>query len=223
MADAAPVTIEIDDTRRVSGLFLNPKGARACYVFAHSAGAGMTHASMQVFADGLYERRIASLRYQFPFMEAKSGRPDSPKVAHAAVRAAVAKAAALTKAPLVAGGRSFGGRMTSQAQALEPLPRVVGLAFLGFPLHPAGRPSDDRAAHLSDVSIPMLFLTGDRDDLGDLSLLRPVVKTLGKRASLHVLAHADHSFHVLKRSSRTNAEVNDEALTTFEEWLTPLL
>ena len=160
---------------------------------------------METVATGLCDRGIATLRYQFPYMENGSRRPDAPAVAHAAVRAAVKQAAQLCAGlPLIAGGRSFGGRMTSQAQALAPLTGVRGLAFLGFPLHPAGKPSVARAAHLSDIKIPMLFLQGTRDDLAELKLLEPVVKSLGALASLHLVQEADHSFHVLKRSGRND-------------------
>ena len=180
----------------------------------------MAHASMETIATGLAGRGIATLRYQFPYMEKGSKRPDAPPVAHAAVRAAVAEAGRRCPAlPLIAGGRSFGGRMTSQAQALSPLPGVRGLAFLGFPLHPAGKPSSDRAKHLADVKIPMLFLQGTRDALADLSLLKPVVKDLGSRATLHLLEGADHSFHVLKSSWRNDREVMDEALDAFAAWV----
>src|SRR6202042_1303721 len=172
-------------------------------VFAHGAGAGMTHPLMAKVAAGLGERGIATLRYQFPYMEKASKRPDSPSVAHAAVRAAVAEAARCCDGlPLIAGGKSFGGRMTSQAQAAAPLADVHGLAFFGFPLHPAGKPSNDRAKHLADVHVPMLFLQGTRDTLAELTLLEPVVKALGSSATLHPVKEADHSFHVLKRSGR---------------------
>jgi predicted alpha/beta-hydrolase family hydrolase len=184
---------------------------------AHGAGAGMAHPFMAAVADGLYERRIATLRYQFPYMEYGSKRPDRPPVAHAAVRAAVAAADRLTPGvPLFAGGKSFGARMTSQAQAETPLTRVAGLAFLGFPLHPAGKPSDERAAHLSDVRIPMLFLKGDHDALADLTILR---RLLGSNTTLHVIEHADHSFHVPKRSGTTDKLVMDDLLDTLAAWI----
>ena len=216
---AKAVQIEIGKGESVSGLLMLPPQPRACYVFAHGAGAGMTHASMSTIATGLAERGIASLRYQFPYMEKGSKRPDSPAVAHAAVRAAVAEAARCHPSlPLLAGGKSFGGRMTSQAQAAEALPGVRGLAFFGFPLHPAGKPSSERAAHLADVELPLLFLQGTRDALAELSLLEPVVKHLGARATLHLLAGADHSFHVLKSSGRNDREVMDEALDAFAVW-----
>ena len=178
MSDAKPVTIAVDDATRVSGLLQAPKDARACYVLAHGAGAGMNHAFMAAVATELAERGIATLRYQFPYMEKGGKRPDPPKLAHAAVRAAVAEAARLLpKLPLIAGGKSFGGRMTSQAQAARRLPGVRGLAFLGFPLHPAGRPSQERGEHLFDVQIPMLFLQGSRDQLAMLDQLEPRVQS----------------------------------------------
>jgi len=205
---------------RVSGLFLRPPDAKALYVFAHGAGAGMTHISMTSNAEGLAERGIATLRYQFPYMEKGSRRPDPPRVAHAAVRAAVAEAARLAPdLPLFAGGRSFGGRMTSQAQADSPLPGVRGLAFLGFPLHPAGRPGIDRADHLSRVHIPMLFVSGDRDALAELELLRPVVAGLGERATLQLVADADHSLKVAAKSGRTAADAEAEALDAMARWM----
>jgi predicted alpha/beta-hydrolase family hydrolase len=217
---AESLRIEIRPGETVSGLLVRPLQPRACYVLAHGAGAGMTHASMEAIATGLSQRGIASLRYQFPYMEKGSKRPDSPAVAHAAVRAAVNEAARCWPGlPLVAGGKSFGGRMTSQAQASAPLPDVRGLAFLGFPLHPAGKPSSDRAGHLADVELPMLFLQGTRDALAELSLLQPVVKGLGSRATLHLLDGADHSFHVLKSSGRTDRAVLDEALDAFAAWV----
>ena len=219
-AAAEGLRIEIGSGEAVSGLLVRAPQARACYVFAHGAGAGMTHSSMEVIAAGLAERGIASLRYQFPYMEKGSKRPDAPAVAHAAVRAAVKEAARCYPAlALVAGGKSFGGRMTSQAQASAALPGVRGLAFLGFPLHPAGKPASDRAKHLADVKIPMLFLQGTRDALAELTLLKPVVKGLGSRATLHLLEAADHSFHVLKSSGRNDRAVMDEALDAFAAWV----
>jgi predicted alpha/beta-hydrolase family hydrolase len=204
----------------VSGLLLRPDDAKALYLFAHGAGAGMTHRSMASNAEGLAERGIATLRYQFPYMEKGGGRPDPPRVAHAAVRAAAAKAVELApELPLFAGGRSFGGRMTSQAQADAPLPGVRGLAFLGFPLHPAGKPGIERAEHLARVQVPMLFVSGDRDALAELELLEPVVAGLGERATLHLLSHVDHSLKVLARSGRTSAEAEAEALDAMAEWM----
>jgi uncharacterized protein len=218
--DAQPVAIAVDGNRTVSGLLLTPPQARACYVFAHGAGAGMTHSFMTAVAEGLSRRGIASLRYQFPYMEQRAKRPDTPKLAQATVRAAVAEAARLVSSlPLVAGGKSFGGRMTSQAQAALPLPGVRALVFLGFPLHAAGKPSDERAAHLFDVKIPMLFLQGTRDALADLTLLRPLAARLGEHASLRLFEHADHSFHVPARSGRKDAEVLNELLDVFADWV----
>jgi predicted alpha/beta-hydrolase family hydrolase len=219
-AQPEPFTIELADAQRVSGLLIAPPGARACYVFAHGAGAGMAHPFMAQVAAGLAERGIASLRYQFPYMERRAKRPDPPALAQAAVRAAVAEAARRLPAfALVAGGKSFGGRMTSQAQSVAPLPGVRGLAFLGFPLHPAGKPSQERAKHLFDVRVPMLFLQGSRDALADLALLRPVVERLGERASLRVFDDADHSFHVPARSGRRDADVRRDLLDALAAWI----
>ena len=221
--NAQALRIETADKATISALLLRPPQARACYVFAHGAGAGMSHASMETIAAGLAARGIATLRYQFPYMEKGSKRPDPPAVAHATVRAAVAEAArCCAKLPLIAGGKSFGGRMTSQAQAIAPLQGVAGLAFFGFPLHPAGKPSSDRARHLADVRIPMLFLQGTRDALAELKLLEPVVKGLGKSATLHLVKEADHSFHVLARSGRNDREVMDEVLDAFAAWVDAL-
>jgi uncharacterized protein len=218
--DPTPLRIEIKPGEAISALLIRPPHPRACYVFAHGAGAGMAHASMQTIASGLGERGIATLRYQFPYMERGGKRPDAPAVAHAAVRAAVAEAGRRCPTlPLVAGGKSFGGRMTSQAQALSPLPGVRGLAFIGFPLHPAGKPSADRARHLADVKIPMLFLQGTRDALAEPGLLGPVVGTLGSRAMLRWSDGADHSFHVLKSSGRNDREVMDGLLDAFSAWV----
>jgi predicted alpha/beta-hydrolase family hydrolase len=216
---AEPITIAVGDDS-VSGVIQTPEKARACYVFAHGAGAGMAHPFMANVAAGLAERGIATLRYQFLYMERGSKRPDPPKLAHAAVRAAVDEAAKrFPKLPLVAGGKSFGGRMTSQAQAASPLPGVRGLAFVGFPLHPAGKPSAERAAHLADVQIPMLFLQGTRDGLAELGQLQPVCKSLGSRATIKLFADADHSFHVPARSGRKDAQVLGEVLDAFAAWL----
>ena len=218
-SDVEPVTIMVDDARSVSALLLAPPQARACYVMAHGAGAGMAHPFMERVAAELGERGIATLRYQFPYMEQGGKRPDPPKLAQATVRAAVAEAGKLRPAlALVAGGKSFGGRMTSQAQAASPLPGVQGLVFLGFPLHPAGRPSDERARHLLDVQVPMLFLQGTRDALADLTLLAPVTQRLGQRASLRLVNDADHSFHVPARSGRKDADVRREMLDALAAW-----
>jgi predicted alpha/beta-hydrolase family hydrolase len=204
----------------VSALLMRPADARALYVFAHGAGAGMTHKSMESNAEGLAERGIATLRYQFPYMEKGQRRPDSPRVAHAAVRAAAAEASNLAAdLPLFAGGRSFGGRMTSQAQAGSPLPDVRGLAFLGFPLHPAGKPGTERAEHLAHVQVPMLFVSGERDALAEMDLLRPMVAQLGHRAALHVVRAADHSLKVPVKSGRTPADAEAEALDAMAEWM----
>ena len=203
----------------VSGLLLRPDGARLLYVVAHGAGAGMRHPFLEVLAQGLAERGVATLRYQFPYMEQRARRPDPPAVAAATVRAAVAEAARVAPGlPLIAGGKSFGGRMTSTAQAGEPLPGVRGLVFLGFPLHPPGRPGDSRAEHLAQVQIPMLFLQGTRDDFADLQLLRPVVNRLGERATLHLVEGGDHSFKVLKRSGRTESDAMDELVGAIVDW-----
>jgi hypothetical protein len=216
---AQKLQIAIPDAAAVSALLLHPPQAISCYVFAHGAGAGMTHSSMETIAAGLCGRGIATLRYQFPYMEKASKRPDPPAVAHAAVRAAVAEAARCCPGlPLIAGGKSFGGRMTSQAQAISPLSGVRGLAFFAFPLHPAGKPSSDRAKHLAEIDIPMLFLQGTRDSLAELSLLEPVVERLGSKATLHRVQEADHSFHVLARSGRNDSEVMDEIPDAFAAW-----
>ena len=219
-ANAKSVTVLVSDGQRVSGLLQMPAKARACYVLAHGAGAGMEHPFMAAIADGLAEREIATLRYQFLYMEQGGKRPDPPKLAHAAVRAAVLEAARqLPKLPLFAGGKSFGGRMTSQAQAVSPLPGVQGLVFLGFPLHPPGAPSDERAKHLFEVGVPMLFLQGTRDKLADLQLLQPLGQKLGGRATLKLFADADHSFHVPARSGRKDSEVRVELLDAMAEWM----
>jgi predicted alpha/beta-hydrolase family hydrolase len=214
------IKIAIPGGKPVSGLLEQPRGARACYVLAHGAGAGMQHPFMDAVAAGLAKRRIATLRYNFPYMERRSRSPDKPEAAHAAVRAAV-KAAARTRLPLFAGGKSFGGRMTSQAQALEPLAGVRGLAFLGFPLHAPGKPSDERAAHLADVHVPMLFLQGSRDDFAKMELLRPLTGQVG--ATLRVFDHADHSFHVPARSGRKDADVLAELLDVLAGWIVACL
>src|SRR5580765_3692954 len=202
------VTIAVSDAQRVSGLLQTPSEARACYVLAHGAGAGMAHPFMAAIATGLAERGIATLRYQFPYMEHGSKRPDAPPLAHATVRAAVLEASRLVpELALFAGGKSFGGRMTSQAQTASPLPGVRGLVFLGFPLHPPGRPSDERGKHLSDVRVPMLFLQGSRDDFASPELLQPLIERLGPRATLELVDDADHSFRVPARTGRGHEEV----------------
>jgi predicted alpha/beta-hydrolase family hydrolase len=214
------VDISDGDAIQVSGLLQTPPRARACYVLAHGAGAGMKHPFLAAIAAELATRGIASLRYQFPYMERGAKRPDSPPLAQATVRAAVAAAArSLPDLPLIAGGKSFGGRMTSQAQAKAPLPGVRGLAFLGFPLHPANRPSRDRAEHLFDVHLPMLFLQGTRDALAALDQIEPVCEKLGERATLMLFENADHSFHVPARSGRTDAQLRGEILDALASWI----
>ncbi len=218
--DARPITIRIDDASSVSGLWQAPATPRACLVLAHGAGAGMTYKSMAAIAAGLAARGVATLRYQFPYMEKGGKRVDPPPVAHAAVRAAVAEG--LRRAdgsPLFAGGKSFGGRMTSQAQALAPLAGVRGLVLFGFPLHPAGKPSDTRAEHLAALTIPVLFLQGTRDALAELDLLRPVVARLGDLATLDLLEDADHSFHVAARTGRKDADVLADLLDRAAAWM----
>ncbi|WP_027535861.1 alpha/beta family hydrolase [Bradyrhizobium sp. WSM3983] len=223
MTNTTELKLDIDRIGAVSAILMQPGNARACYVLAHGAGAGMRHASMDKIAQGLAERGIATFRFNFPYMENKQGRPDQPAVAQAAVRAAVEEAARLCPGlKLVAGGKSFGGRMTSQAQSKTPLPGVKGLAFLGFPLHADKKPSTERAEHLGGVAIPMLFLQGTRDGLADLGLLRPVVVALGAKATLHEIEGADHSFAVLKKSGRTNEEALTEVLDALAAWIDKL-
>jgi predicted alpha/beta-hydrolase family hydrolase len=213
-------TLKLPDGASVSALWQKPKGAKAVLVLAHGAGAGMTHKHMAATADGLEERGIATLRYNFPYMEKGSKRPDNPPVAHAAIRAAVADAVKLAgDLPLFAGGRSFGARMTSQAQALAPLPKVAGLVFFAFPLHPPGKPGIERAEHLAFVKIPMLFLQGTKDEFADLALLKSVTSKLGKRAKLHLAEHADHSFHAPAKSGRKDPEVLAEILDAAHDWM----
>ena len=217
---ADPVTIEVDAAHPVSGLLQVPDGAFACLVLAHGAGAGMTHPFMAAVAGGLAARGVATLRFNFPYMESGSKRPDRASLAHATIRAAVAAGGRLAPAlPLWAGGKSFGGRMTSQAQAETPLPGVQGLVFFGFPLHAANKPADDRAAHLAVVSIPMLFLQGTRDALADPALLVPMIARLGAGAMLKLVEHADHSFHVPVRSGLTDAQVLDDILDATAAWM----
>ena len=214
------INFQVGDHGIVSGLVQSPADPIACYVFAHGAGAGMRHSFMGAVSAGLAARGIATLRYQFPSMELGKKRPDPPPVAHAAVRAAVAQAAErFGSLPLFAGGKSFGGRMSSQAQALDPLPRVAGLVFVGFPLHPAGTPSTGRADHLADVRVPMLFVQGTRDELADLASIRGVVSKLGASSTLMEIAEADHSFHVLRRSGRSDGEVLAELLDGMAAWM----
>jgi uncharacterized protein len=204
----------------IAGLLEAPADSDACFVFAHGAGAGMDHPFMAAIASGLAQRRIATLRFQFPYMDRGSRRPDPPQVAHAAVRAAVHEAAQrLPGVPLFAGGKSYGGRITSQAQAADPLPAVRGLVFLGFPLHPAGKPSTERAGHLADVRVPMLFLQGTRDTLADLHRIHETIAQLAGRATAHIVADGDHSFHVPARSGRNDAQVLEELVDTMAAWM----
>jgi hypothetical protein len=214
------ITFAVSATQRVSALLQAPSASRACYVLAHGAGAGMAHPFMTAIANELAARGIATLRYQFPYMENGSKRPDPPKIAHAAVRAAIEEATRLLpRMPLVAGGKSFGGRMTSQAQAAAPLANVRGLAFLGFPLHPAKQPSNERARHLADVHVPMLFLQGTRDELADLQLVQELARALGSRAMLELVADGDHSFHVRKGSGSTDALVLGRLADVLAAWI----
>ena len=214
------LSIQVSDDTTVSGILQAPDDPVACYVFAHGAGAGMEHAFMTAVANGLSERRIATLRYQFPYMERGSKRPDTPPGAHAAVRAAVARAVReFGSLMLLAGGKSFGARMTSQAQAIEPLPQVAGLVFLGFPLHPAGKPGIDRAQHLAAVKVPMLFVQGTRDELADAGLIEPTVEALRTTATLHWVPEGDHSLHVPAKSGRSDEQVLGTALDAARDWV----
>jgi predicted alpha/beta-hydrolase family hydrolase len=216
---AEPVRIKLSDQESVSGLLQIPRTVTACYVLGHGAGAGMKHHFMAGVADGLADRGIGTLRFQFPFMERGSKNPDRPEAAHNAIRAAVRTASDLApRLPLFAGGKSFGGRMTSLAQADAPLPGVVGLIFIGFPLHGIGKPSTLRAAHLSQIGVPMLFLQGSRDALAELPLLVPTIERLRPLATLSVLEHADHSFHVPVRFGRTDLEVMVAMLDVVARW-----
>jgi predicted alpha/beta-hydrolase family hydrolase len=217
---AEPLSIDVPGSGAVSGLLAAPRDARAALVLAHGAGAGMHHRFLVAVAAGLAERRIATLRFQFPSMERASRRPDPPRVAHAAVRAAVRAADRyLAGVPLFAGGKSFGGRMTSQAHADAPLPGIVGLVFLGFPLHPAGRPGQERGDHLARVDCPMLFVQGSRDELADVALVTALTDGLGARATLAMFDDADHGFHVRARSGSNDAEVLESLLDTVAEWM----
>jgi len=218
--DVQQLKLTISDATSVSALLSRPAQPRAGLVLAHGAGAGMTHPFMEDVAKGLGERGVATLRYQFPYMEKGGKRPDPPAVAHAAVRAAMAEAARCCPGlPLFAGGKSFGARMTSQAQAKRPLAGARGLVFLGFPLHPSGKPSSDRADHLVDVRIPMLFVQGTRDKLAEPDLLKPVIDRLGTAATLQTVEGADHSFHVPARSGRSDRDVMTEILDSVAAWI----
>lgn len=214
-----PLTIRIPNGATVSALLLNPQNALSCFVFAHGAGAGMDDTFMEEISVKLATVKIATLRYQFPYMEAHSRRPDRPAACHAAVRAAVGAAGKeLPKMPLLAGGKSFGGRMTSQAQALAPLPGVAGLAFFGFPWHPPKVPSLKRSEHLAEIHIPMIFMQGARDALGEPNLVEAQIHNFREVAVLHAVPEADHGFHVLVRSGRTDADVQDDLVRVFAEW-----
>jgi predicted alpha/beta-hydrolase family hydrolase len=209
---------------QVSGLVTLPKGARALLVFAHGAGAGMRHKFMEQVTEKLADRGIATLRYQFPYMEKGIKRPDSGSVLTGCVREAVAAAKKLTDAlPLFAGGKSMGGRMTSLAAAKAPLDDLRGLIYFGFPLHAAGKPSVDRGHHLSEIQLPMLFLQGSRDALADLKLLKPLCARLGKRAELFVIDGGDHSFHLLKSSGRSDDQALNDAAQKVASWMSQVL
>ena len=213
------IRFEVEGAGTVSALLQRPRDAERLLVLAHGAGAGMRHAFMDALADGLAARGIATFRFQFPYAEAGRRQPDREPVLRATVRAAVQ--AARERAgdlPLVAGGKSMGGRMTSRAAATDGLPGVRGLVFYGFPLHPPGKPSTDRADHLADVELPMLFLQGERDAFGGLDLMEPLVDRLGSRAALHVVAAANHGFHVPSRSGRTDTEVLAELADRTASW-----
>jgi predicted alpha/beta-hydrolase family hydrolase len=221
---AIALDFAVGPERRVSGLLTLPSDVVALYVMAHGAGAGMAHPFVATMAAALAERHVGTLRYQFPYMEAGTRRPDSPPVAHMTVRAAVAEAARRAPGlPLFAGGKSFGGRMTSQAQALDPLPGVAGLIFLGFPLHPPDKPGIERGEHLDDVAVPMLFLQGSRDEFATLNLLEPVCCRLGERATLHLVDGANHAFKVPARSGRTDAAVRGELADSLAAWIGKIL
>ena len=223
LSDSETLTIDVDGSTRVPGLLMRAPQAHALLVLAHGAGAGMHHGFLGDIAGGLAEFGIATLRYEFPYMARGSRRPDPPPLCHATVRAAVEAAGRLAPSlPLLAGGKSFGGRMTSQAQASNPLTGVRGLVFLGFPLHPPKQPSATRGAHLERIEVPMLFLQGSRDEFATPEYLAPLIETLGARAQLVLFRDADHSFHVPVRSGRTDAQVRDEmlaAIATFSRAL----
>lgn len=210
----------VDPQQKLVALLLQPAAAHACLVFAHGAGAPMTHPSMESQALALCATDVATLRFQFPYMQRGARRTDPPAVCHAAVRAAVAEASRqLPGMPLFAGGRSFGARMTSQAQAAAPLAGVIGLIFFAFPLHPADKPGIDRAAHLEKVQLPMLFLQGTRDALAEVALLEPTVARLGPRATLELIEGADHSFHLPRAAGRTDHQVRTEVAARCSTWM----
>jgi uncharacterized protein len=218
--DTQVLTVAIDERRTVSALLLAPEEPIAAFVFAHGAGAGMQHRFMESMSQELARRRIATFRYQFPYMQQGLKRPDSPAIAQHVVRAAVNEAAGrLDGIPLFAGGKSFGGRMTSQAQAAAPLPGVLGLVFVGFPLHPLGKPSISRADHLDAVRVPMLFLQGTRDGLADPALVRDVVCRLGDHAALVTFEDADHAFHVRLKSGSSDEAVMRGLADAMSEWM----
>lgn len=220
---ARQISIAVPDVGRVSGLLLRPRNATALFVFAHGAGAGMTHPFMAGVAERLAALRVATLRYNFPYMERGRGRPDVPRVAVATVRAAVARAREeIPDSVCVAGGKSFGGRMTSTAQSESPLEGVSGLAFVGFPLHRPGVPGTERAEHLHRIDLPMLFLQGTRDSLADLGAIETVRGALGAKASLHVVQDGDHSFKVPKSSGRTHEDVVTELAQVVSDWANQL-
>ncbi len=218
-AEAERISFDVDEERRVSGLWLVPKNGEAVCVLAHGAGAGMSHPFLEGIAHGLTENRIGTLRYQFPYMDRGSRRPDPPKLAQATVRAAVGEAKRRAGVPLFAGGKSFGGRMTSQAAAAEPLAGIAGIVFLGFPLHPPGKPGDERGDHLAGVTVPMLFLQGSRDEFADPALLKPLITRLGERATLHIVEDGNHSFRVPAKTGRKGADVLAELVRTTVEWI----
>jgi predicted alpha/beta-hydrolase family hydrolase len=209
----------VEGAGEVSAILMRPAKARWLLALAHGAGAGMTHPFLEKLTDELADVGVATFRYQFPYMEQRRRVPDSPTVAAATVAAAVRFAAkAAAGLPLLAGGKSFGARMSSQAASQQLLEGVRGLVFFGFPLHPPNKPATKRAEHLDKVNLPMLFLQGTRDTLADLGLLKPICSSLGSRAKLHVIDTADHSFHVLKSSGRTDADVMCELARTTASW-----
>lgn len=223
MATGEKLRIAVQGSGEVSALLVRPTTPRWLLVLAHGAGAGMAHPFLEKLAAELANAGIATLRYQFPYMEERRRVPDKPELLLSTVAAAVRLAAeAVPGLPLLAGGKSMGGRMSSQAAAQNLLGPVKGLVFFGFPLHPPNRPSTKRAEHLAKVGVPMLFLQGTRDTLADLALLRPICEKLGSRATLHIIPEADHSFHVLKKSGKTDAEVMTELAQTTAAWASKL-
>ena len=216
----AELEVQIPDGRAVSALFAEPDGqSRFLYVLGHGAGAGMRHPFLDAVATGLAELGIATLRYQFPYMEIGRKSPDSPRVLEASIRGALSRAAEIEPSiPVVAGGKSMGGRISSHVAAVDAPPYLRGLIFLGYPLHAPNKPDTKRAKHLAGVAVPMLFVQGTRDSLADLSLIRSTVDSLGSKATLHVVDGGDHSFKVLKRSGRTSAETMNELTQTISGW-----